>query len=227
VFFVVLVGIALVLRESPAGTALAWYIVAYDLGRFTFEFFRGDDARPYTWGFSQPQWLSAILLAGVTVAEFVGILPLQLWHIVAAIALAFVMISISIKRRVQRSADFQLLHPRHVRELAEMIDQIIPPPAGVPNWRWTVSANPGPAQREIRVGCTSLGIRVSASGVLSAREPFEHFAISKTDAEMNDETARSLARTIVQLRRSGGPIEVIRGGTGVFHLLVRQTAQDI
>jgi len=53
VLVVVLVGVMLLQRGAAAGSVLAWYLVAYDLVRFGLEFPRGDDDRPYLWGFSQ------------------------------------------------------------------------------------------------------------------------------------------------------------------------------
>src|SRR5262249_7343149 len=70
---VVIVGVLLIVNGSPAGSALAWYVVAYDLGRFFFEFMRGDPDRPYLWCFSQPQWISIVLMAFVVVAEQAGL----------------------------------------------------------------------------------------------------------------------------------------------------------
>src|SRR5947209_3943111 len=45
--YVVAAGGVMVLSGRPAGSALAWYAVAYDAGRFCFEFMRGDPERPY------------------------------------------------------------------------------------------------------------------------------------------------------------------------------------
>ena len=64
VFCIVTTGVTFVLNGRPAGAALAWYVVTYDLGRFCFEFLRGDPDRPYLWGFSQPQWISLLLMCG-------------------------------------------------------------------------------------------------------------------------------------------------------------------
>ncbi|HSB10226.1 MAG TPA: prolipoprotein diacylglyceryl transferase family protein [Blastocatellia bacterium] len=220
----VIVGSYFVIRGDPPGAALAWYVVAYDLGRFTFEFMRGDPERPYVWGFSQPQWISVILLWCVAGAELAGILALHRWHLAAAAGLTLSMIVIALKRRFQRAAKFLLLHPRHVREIAEMIDLSNPLDGALPSCRWTVFARPASPQQEIRVGCTSLGILVSASKTRLASQLIEHFALSGLDGEMSEESARSLFEIITRLARSENAGQLVRGKRGVFHLLIRQGA---
>ena len=69
VFCMVVFGINIFLGDLPPGTTLVWYVVAYDTGRFYFEFLRGDAERPYIWGFSQPQWISVILMCLVVWLE--------------------------------------------------------------------------------------------------------------------------------------------------------------
>jgi len=220
----VIVGTCFVIRGEQSGAALAWYVVSYDLGRFSFEFFRGDAARPYTWGFSQPQWISVTLVWCVAAAEVAGILALQRWHLAAAAGVTIAMVLIALKRRFQRTAKFHLLHPRHVKEIAEMIDLSNPPGEALPNYRWAVFAKPASPQQEIRVGCTSLGIRVSASRTRLARESIEHFALSRVDNEMSEDAAQSLAEIIARLTGSENAGQLVRGNGGVFHLLICQSA---
>src|SRR5262249_15606184 len=116
IFCIVLVGSAFVLRGHPPGEALAWYVVTYDLGRFCFEFLRGDPDRPYYRGFSQPQWISLILMLAVALAELSGLLPFHAWHICATVLLSLTMGAISVKRHLQKTAKYQILHARHIRE---------------------------------------------------------------------------------------------------------------
>ena len=69
VFAVVLMGAMQVIGGRPSGSALSTYIVAYALGRFCFEFLRGDTRRHYFRGFSEAQWTSLLCLLCFFVAE--------------------------------------------------------------------------------------------------------------------------------------------------------------
>jgi prolipoprotein diacylglyceryltransferase len=224
VLAVVIVGSYFIIRRDPPGTALAWYVVSYDLGRFFFEFMRGDPARPYACGFSQPQWISVILLWCVAVPEIVGALPLHRWHLAAAAALTLAMIAIAVKRRVDRIDRFHLFHPRHVKEIAEIINVIEPAGDPLPNWRWTVFDKPDSTHHKIRVGCTSQGVRVSASTIRLGRESIEHFALSHVDRGMTEEAARGLAQIILRLRKSDNAGRIFKGNASIFHVLIRQAA---
>src|SRR5262249_23156013 len=124
VLCIVMFGVFAVLRGSPAGTALAWYVVTYDIGRFCIEFMRGDPDRPYLWGVSQPQWISVILTAVVVCLEGFGVLPLTAWHLLAAAFLGATMVAIAARRWFQGVPRHLLLHPRHVREIAEVIEAL-------------------------------------------------------------------------------------------------------
>ena len=221
VLCIALTGIAFVLNDHPPGTALAWYVVMYDLGRFGFEFLRGDPNRPYLWGFSQPQWISLLLMCGVVWAEMVGILPFHLWHAVATACLALAMIAITLRRRFQRTAKFQLLHPRHVREVVEAIELVLDSGDEEPAiGQWTVLPRQTPMSTSVLLGCTSLGIQISASKIAGAAGCIDHFALSSRDGGMTEETARVLSRLILQLRRAAGPGEFLKGNREVFHLLI-------
>lgn len=105
---IVAVGSAMVLRGQPAGAALAWYIVAYDVGRFCLEFQRGDADRPYYRGFSEAQWISLGLTWAVVVAGAAGVLPAASWHVAAAVALTGLLAAAALKRRRDQR---QAAHP--------------------------------------------------------------------------------------------------------------------
>lgn len=203
VLCIVMVGSAYILRSSPAGTALAWYVVMYDTGRFYFEFARGDVGRPYLWGFSEAQWISMLLMCLVVVAECFGILHFQFWHVLAALCVAGSMIGVALRRRFQKTQRYRLLHPYHVREVAEVLHRV---------------ANP--ASNDVQVGCTTLGIRVSVGEIKGGQGVIWHYAFSQQDGEMTKETAKLLSRLILQLKHPLGSNELIRGNQSVFHALV-------
>jgi len=155
VFFTVAVGSVMVWIGRPAGTALAWYIVIYNLGRFGFEFWRGDGERPYWWVFSEAQWTSLVLLGAIAGLEWLGAVPFHVWHTVAALSLAAVMLLAAICRL--RSAPYRMLRPDHMRELFE-----------------AVHAEPDPVDR-IRPRSTSLGLQISQGRIDRDGVPAVHY----------------------------------------------------
>lgn len=225
VLCIVTTGGAFVLSGHPPGAALAWYVVTYDLGRFCFEFLRGDPDRPYLWGFSQPQWISLLLMCAVVWAELIGLLPFHLWHAVATAALALAMIAISLARRFRRTANHQLLHPRHVKEVAEaMALASIPATEAKVAGQWTVLPRKNPMPTPVRIDCTSLGIQISAGKIRGGSGATYHYTLSSRDGGMTEETARILAGLIFQLRRATGAGELVKGNRDVFHLLIYPVA---
>lgn len=221
VLCIVIIGGFYVLRAGRPGSALAWYVVAYGLGRFCFEFIRGDPERPYLWGYSQPQWISLLLLCIVVWLELSGVLPPHPWQARATAFLALAMITIALKRRLQRVPKHKLLHPKHVKEVARAIALVSDAATEAePVYRWTVFPKLESIQREIQVVCTSLGVQFSASRIRGPRDYSDHFALSEREGEMTEGTARILSQLIVQLKQANGSSRFIKGDRGVFHLLV-------
>lgn len=218
---VVGVGAALVLGGSPPGTALSWYVIAYGLGRFCFEFMRGDAERPYYLGFSQPQWLSAVLMALVVCGELQGALPRQPWHAVATGLLLISMGAIAIRRRLQGTPKYSLLHARHIREVARAV-------AGARRR----ATEPGVAFKDeavhggVPVGCTSLGIQISTGTLNRGGECIRHYSFSRLRPALTEETAAVLAKLTLRLTRPCGSYELVGGSHGMFHLLVRHASLD-
>jgi Prolipoprotein diacylglyceryl transferase len=221
VFCIVVLGITLILRGWPPGTALAWYVVAYDTGRFCFEFVRGDPDRPYLWGFSQPQWISVVLMWFVVWAEITGALPFQWWHSVVTAGLMLAMITITLKRRFQKTARYDLLHPRHVREVAEALRLFNGTEDKTQNARgWTVLPRSS-IPTTLHLACTSLGVQISAGRVRDVASDLHHYTFSCRNGGMTEETARTLADLVLQLQRANDKGELVNGNRHVFHLLVR------
>jgi hypothetical protein len=225
VFCIVGAGTIFILSGRPPGTALAWYVVTYDLARFCLEFMRGDPERPYLWGYSQPQWISLLLMCGVVWAELAGLLPFHLWHVGATACLALAMAIISLSRRFQRTAKHLLLHPRHVREVAEALAQLSNLTTEAKDTgQWTVIPKRNSVPERVYIGCTSLGIRISAGRISHAAGEIYHYALSCRDGGMTEEMARILARLILQLKRATGSGEFLKGNQDVFHVLIYPAA---
>jgi hypothetical protein len=197
VAFATLSGAWLIWRGAPPGSGLAWYVVLYDSARFALEYIRGDDARPYYGGFSQAQWISAGLLLLVVLCEWRGLLPWHVWHAGVAAVMAAVMIVQAIGRRFIHSERRRLLHPHHVREVAEALDRIGPAVPSTP----------------IRVVPTSRGVLISRGAV--------HFSFSGAGENLNEEAAEVLSGLVRQLRGISEPTELVRGRYGIYHLVPR------
>ena len=194
VAFATLSGAWLVWRGDPPGSGLAWYVVFYDSMRFLLEYIRGDDDRPYYGVFSQAQWISAILLALVILGEWRGVLPWHAWHAAVGAAMVGAMIVQAVVQRFVRSERRRLLHPLHVREVANAL---------------AVAASGG---EPIPVGETSRGVLISAGA--------HHYSLSTRGAPMSEEAAEALASLVKLLLHISAPTELRKGGHGVYHLVI-------
>jgi prolipoprotein diacylglyceryltransferase len=208
----VLVGTFFVWTGSVPGTALAWYVIVYGLGRFFFEFARGDADRSYWLGFSQPQWLSLLLIGGVVRAELSGYLPSVRWHIGVFGFLVVTMIGVSAKRRMQKSLKFQLLHARHIQEVAGALDALCTS-EGESEWQTA-------GQTVVAIASTSLGIRISGGEIGGGDGHVCHYAFSSRGSVLTERSARTLADLVRRLKNTDGHAKLIAGGQGVFHLLI-------
>jgi Prolipoprotein diacylglyceryl transferase len=225
VFCIVAIGIIFILQSWPPGTALSWYVVAYDTGRFSFEFFRGDPDRPYLWGFSEAQWISAVLVWFVVWAEIPRALPFQWWHIVVTAGLTLAMIAITFKRKFQKTPRHELLHPRQVREIAEALRLLNS--TGEKTQRlsgWTVFPRSNIATT-VHLTCTSLGVQISAGKVRNVEGDICHYTFSCRNGGMTGETARILADVVLQLEPANVKGDLVKGNQDVFHLLVRPASE--
>ncbi len=207
----VLVGVALVVQGSPAGSALAWYIVAYDLGRFCFEFVRGDPERGYLGGFSEAQWTSLLLLLVLMGAELAGALPFHTWHLAVTLGMIAVMGGVALRRRLSTLPRHQLLNPRHVREIALILETLA-----------EQSSAPAASGVTVQVGKTSLGIQISSSVLPNSSGTTALYTLSMQQQELSRVAAELLAAVIRDLRCPSGRIELLSRVPGVFHLLLHQ-----
>jgi hypothetical protein len=215
VFFTVTVGCSLILIHRAPGEAFAWYIVAYDVGRFCFEFLRGDSERRYLLGFSEPQWISFGLLCFVVWAEFAGLLNYHAWHAAAAAAMGLTMIAVFLTRRHQKSIKHRLLNPKHVKAIAEALERL-----SLAVSEGTGLIRLGFTQVNIPYECTPQGIRISASRVEIPEGSAYLYALSSEKEAMTQREASTLAELILQLKYAGASNELIAGNRGVFHLLI-------
>ena len=212
----VLAGSGLVLAGAAPGTALAWYVVAYDLGRFSFEFLRGDADRPYYRSFSEAQWTSLLLMAVVVGAELAGVLPFYSWHAGLAVLPGLVMAGLALYRRFGGETRYQLLHARHIKEVAQVVN-----PRFNPVYPGLAVPSPAVVPAAIPVSCTSLGLQISLGQIEPGTAPVYQYTLSSQYAPLTRKTAAALAGLILHLAGPSGAGKLIEGRRGVFHLLIQ------
>jgi hypothetical protein len=195
---------------------MAWYVITYSIGRFCFEFARGDPDRPYLWGFSEAQWTSVILMCAVDWAELAGSFTFHLWHIITTAGIVLIMIAVALIRRLRRTAKHKLLNPGHIREVAEAIEYVSSRAA-----KKTISPTANAAPSVIPMSCTSLDIQISAGKIKDAETSIEHYALSSQRQIMTEKTAKILADLIIKLKHASCSKELITYNQGIFHLLIR------
>jgi prolipoprotein diacylglyceryltransferase len=204
-FGVVALGVRIVLHGSAPGFALTWYVIAYGFARFCFEFLRGDPDRPYFLGFSEAQWTSLVLMSLTVSSEFSGALPWRSWDLEVTLVLVCLMAAICLHRRFRKTPIHRLLHPHHVREVALALE--------------FAASRPRTPEPLIRVGCTSLGIRISAEGHDPCNS-LRYYALSRSAPPLTLDAAAVLAATMCRLKDPRGRFKLLAGNHGVFHCLV-------
>lgn len=213
-------GSVLVLTAHPPGAALAWYVVTYGVGRFSFEFMRGDPDRPYLWGFSEAQWSSVALMCVVVGGELLGVLPFALWHVGAVVCLILTMMAVVLGRDLRPGAYHRLAQPRHMKELAEAVERVDSETIG------RSARSLSLALPKVHIARTSLGIQISGSKSQSVRGCFHHYTLSSCNEIMGREIAQKLADLICQLKHPCDVVKLIEGKRGVFHLLLQSLLED-
>jgi hypothetical protein len=185
----VLAGLLLVADPAVPGAAFVWYVDVYAVLRFSLEELRGDTSRRFARGLSEAQWLSLGLAAVMAILGLAGVTP---GGAVSGLSLALLAPAAAVVARRARRPDGDVLHPRHVREVA------------------------GLARRRA-LGATSLGVLVSGGSITEA----EHWSLSRGSAELSEREAAILAEQLVAIRTPGAPSpQVVAGAAGVFHVLV-------
>jgi Prolipoprotein diacylglyceryl transferase len=215
---IVVLGISAIFDGYPPGTAFTFYVLVYAAGRFCFEFARGDAVRPYLWGFSEAQWTSVIVATAEVWAEQVELLPSYSWHVVVPILLLAAILIIKLKRRCEQPSRFQLLHPAHIRELAEavqLVEGTLDCSLLHTNSVVAVGSN------VIHVASTSLGVRVSTGDFKHGSHRIRHYSLSHESSSLTDSSASLLATTISRLHHASCPFELVPGESGVVHVMFR------
>jgi hypothetical protein len=215
---IVTVGSAFVLIGSAPGEVLAWYVVTYSGGRFFFEFMRGDHEHSYPLGFSKPQWTSLVIILALVAVELSGVLKFHLWHMGVIVSILLVMIVLILERHFERTNKHQLPEPRHLKEIAEAVNQVS---------KISAVSEQNSTTKDIHIDCTSFGIQISASKIKDATGDIEHYAFSSQNGNMSEDDITTLAGLIIKLKHPSGRNELIKGNLGVFHLLIHRTDKNV
>jgi hypothetical protein len=148
-------------------------------------------------------------------AELAGNLPLHPWHVVAAAILVGAMIFVALRRRSRGTLKDLFLHPHHMQEVAGAIQLA----SNLAVEKCDIcKQNVAPCN--VHIGCTSLGIQISASKFKKIVGYTYHYALSCQNGTLPEDMARFLAAFILQVNHHSGPNEFMEGGHGVFHLFV-------
>ena len=213
-FLIVTFGVLILLSDQAPGEALAWYVLSYCVGRFSFELLRGDRERPGMLGFSEAQWTSVVLLSILVWAELSGILVFHPWHLAVAVWMAIALAAIFLNRRYRGRITYRLLNPGHVKEVAEALERLSGATTRLKETRQESDQN------DILLECTPLGIQISSSKIHSAAGCAFLYGLSSRNETITQEEARTMAGLILQLKHPDRSSELIKGNEGIFHLLV-------
>lgn len=208
---VIAAAIPSVLGGGAPGETLALLNMAYGAGRFFLEFVRGDSGRAHFGGFSEAQWTAVLLISGVAVAEIAGALPLRAWHLVAAVAVWTTLAVVAVSR-VLALGGTRLLHPDHLEELAEIV---------------RTAELQHPEQSEIRVACTTAGLRISAERYPAGQHEISQYTLSCSTRSLRRRTVHRLGRFIQRLQHPRTRLELRGGERGVYHVLLHSLRSSV
>jgi Prolipoprotein diacylglyceryl transferase len=211
VFGIVYVGCRILLTDPRPGSATAFYVLAYAIARFSIEFFRGDDARPFYAGFSQAQWISLILAAAVFAAERLAILPPSPWHSFVPPLLGVAMIAVSAHRHLDPVRQFALANPHHLRELAEFLRNV--------SSNAESCANQNSLAPEIPIFSTSAGLCLSFCEFTLSDFRVLAFTLSRPAEPLTTRQAYCVAALLGRLSSFSSRYQIQAASPGIFHAL--------
>lgn len=151
---------------------------------------------------------------GIGIGEIAGVLPHSRWSGRVWWIVAFAMCVVTLTRRLATRECFELLHPRHISELALELKRL--PLSGFGKPSASAGASPWSS---VPVSQTSRGLRLSAGHFDRGGLALRHYAISRTDPVLASRCAYLLARYIAHLRHDSAAFELFQGNHGVVHIL--------
>jgi hypothetical protein len=207
VFATVVAGTIQLFLGQPAGWILSWYTIVYGWSRFCLEFLRGDANRPYYLGFSQAQWISAVLIFLLPGITWQGARLFDAWQTWVSAVLPAAMLLIAVCRRVRGSSMHALLDAIHVQEICGALRRVV--------------HDRRPPFRGTDVARTSRGLQLSGDVLRRPGCRYFHYAISSARFPLSERSARVVARLIVVMRHPNRTsYDLIHGRHGVVHVVV-------
>ena len=200
------------------GENVAWYIIGYGLGRFFFEFWRGDPGRIYVWGLSEPQWTAFLLTLGVICLELSEVLPFHPWHMLVFLLQLSAVAKFYLSSSFKKSGRQLLLHPNHIFEILGMV-----------NWLTKQSSLLFPTNEQnsnavnIFTGITSLGLQISLnvqSGKLGTGFQYE---LSLAKGSLERKSAELLSKLIVRLNHDSSKFRLTEDDRKNYQLWIIQS----
>lgn len=226
---IIVAGIAQVEWGAPPGRALVWYVVAYAAVRSWLELLRGDPGRPHAWGLSHGQWTSLALVAVAAGLTWTGLLPGS--ALVCGVALAVTSAAGLRAWRRWRSIRYEadVLSPRHLAEVAEMLQELAAQPPGLhvcgPSSAGVIISSGG--SRSDRHSPAARIAAANADADADADSPLAHYALSARPISLSPGNARSLARAVLRIRHPEAVTGTLLAGlNGVHHLLVGKSPPE-
>ena len=174
--------------DPGSGSAMVFFILSYSLGRFLFEFYRGDPERALRGRFSEPQWTSLLNVIVFTGLGLAGWLPFQLPHLLVTLALLLILIYVGWTGKWLGTPLY--LTPAQYIEMAKGLETL-QKSAGM------VRMGPDTLPQSIHVKNISPSILISALQFPFDKPGHLHYTISSSHITLNPKEAVSLARLIV------------------------------
>jgi hypothetical protein len=208
-------------RHPVAGTLFEFSIISYAFGRFFFEFFRGDDARPYFLSFSEAQWISALLLSGIFLAGNLRILP-AIFLLPKILTILYASVAaILFYRSLCNRQSHRLFSAGHVNEIARAVRT---------SQSWLASPHTDlslSGVAEIHLVETTQRLRVSLGRVHRFRHPVLHFSISWSERALAPRDARVFAQLLARLLHRAEPCHIVKTPRGVYHFLFSEPLNSV
>ncbi|EAY25841.1 prolipoprotein diacylglyceryl transferase family protein [Microscilla marina] len=193
-FFLCGLGVFYKLINAPAGIFFIAFWSLYAVGRYVFEFYRGDPDRPYWKGFSEAQWVCIGISCFVMVVKWVYAMPL-VWWVTSAI-LVSIHTLIFLHRVIYQKAFYRLSEPKNLMEFSQKALQ---------------------SRQSKQVKITSQQIKISCTEL--AAEQYL-YTLSHVDVPLPRRWAKCLFRYLQYTMHPTKQIKMDNYNKGVYHLII-------
>ena len=209
------VSVLLIYTDSRPGTAFATFLFLLALGRFMFEFFRGDSIRPYRHGLSYTQWTALFMLVVLLVLQATDSLSIQDGQpfILASFLILFIAYAISLRGQWLHS----LYSAKHIHEIADIFaifqkGNLIP-----------VST-----RRAVHLRTTTQHIQLSENKIpIQDHRSLHHITLSSSNPHLTYGQALRLSRYVASLSKMVGILTLLPDGQNVYHLICYTADKDL